>query len=308
MERCLLDIEKLRVFKNDITIVHDFTLNLNKNEIHSVIGESGSGKSLSVQVLNGILPEPLSWTGKVTVESVSQSHNSILKLRGVFFSMIFQDSAGALNPVRKIGAQISETVRYHKAFQGKELSNEVNRLLDISGLTQDVRNSYAHELSGGMKQRCAIALALSCDPKVLICDEPTTALDPTTAGNILDEFIHLSENGYSIIFITHDFGNILRLRGRLTVMYAGYCVETGLVDRLSENPFHPYTAELLKARPEFGKELYSIPGEMPSPTDAFTGCPFAPRCFNRSEICYSEMPPWSNTSDGSSVRCHNPVG
>ncbi|MBU1221232.1 ABC transporter ATP-binding protein [Myxococcota bacterium] len=300
-----IEVNNLEISTQHNRLIHDCTFSLPSSSILNIIGESGSGKSLSVKALCSVLPEAFNYSGIIKFNGVELSKQKLELLRGKKLSMIFQESSGALNPLMTLEKQITELLVYHRICPRDKIENHIVELLNKSGLHRKYGKKYPHELSGGMKQRGQIAIALASNPEVLICDEPTTALDPQTSAQLLDEFEGLANSGYSLIFITHDFGNVIRLGGFLSVMYAGYTVENGLVADIKKSPSHPYTKALLDSRPEFSKPLYSIPGDMPG-SDEITGCPFYSRCDKRQVLCSTQIPSWS-VSGSSRVRCHFPL-
>ena len=273
-----------------VVAANHVSFDLHQGETMGLVGESGSGKSVTCRSLLGLVPEP----GEVIAGSVYFEGQNLLELsprslrsvRGREISMIFQDPMASLNPVYTVGDQIGETLRIHRKMSRKQARDEAVRLLDHVGIPSSRRrlDSYPHELSGGMRQRVMIAIAISCRPKILLADEATTALDVTIQDQILALLLELQrENGMAILFVSHDLGVIAQSCDRVTVMYAGYVVEQATTTALFARPRHPYTVALLKALPELAAEradgrLVPIRGQPPDLATLSPGCPFAPRC------------------------------
>ena len=281
-------------------------------EIVALVGESGCGKSISALSVLGLLPRQ----GRVTGGEILYKGQNLLKLtereldqiRGKEISMIFQDIMYSLNPVLTIGTQMTEGMRRHLGYTKQQAKKKAVRLLERTGIQnpEAVMKKYPHMLSGGMRQRVMIAMALSCEPKILIADEPTTALDVTIQLQIMQLLMSLrDEFGMSILLITHDIGVVAEMADRVIVMYAGQCVESAGTKELLENPQHPYTQALLSAVPgvkdDKKRRLYSIPGAVPENYPDLTGCRFAARC-PYAENCTAQGE-WSGTPDGRLVRC-----
>jgi oligopeptide/dipeptide ABC transporter ATP-binding protein len=257
-----------------------------------IVGESGCGKSVTLRALCGLVPPPGQVVaGSVQVEGVAYSSVAELaELRGDKLSMIFQDPATSLNPVKTIGAQMSEVLRVKLDYSRKAARAEAVELLDRVGITDPARRiaSYPHELSGGMRQRVMIAMAIACRPRVLLADEPTTALDVTTQEQILQLLLRLQdESGMAIVLVTHDLGVIEEVCDEVVVMYAGYVMERGTVDEIAGSPRHPYTRGLIAAMPQI--DARSLPavivGQPPDLATLEPGCPFAPRCPQVRSAC-----------------------
>jgi peptide/nickel transport system ATP-binding protein len=257
-----------------------------------IVGESGCGKSVTLRALCGLVPAPgRVAAGSVEVEGVTyRSTQELAKLRGDKLSMIFQDPATSLNPVKTIGAQVSEVLSVKLGHSHKAARTEAIELLDHVGIPEPARRmaSYPHELSGGMRQRVMIAMAIACRPRVLLADEPTTALDVTTQEQILQLLLRLQdESGMAIILVTHDLGVIEEVCDEVVVMYAGYVMERGTVDEIAGSPRHPYTRGLIAAMPQI--DARSLPavivGQPPDLATLEPGCPFAPRCPQVSTEC-----------------------
>jgi peptide/nickel transport system ATP-binding protein len=316
----LLDVKNLSVDfeteKGNVRAVDQISFQVNSGETVCIVGESGSGKSVtSMSILrlleyeNGTIAE-----GEILFEGndlVKKSTDEMRNVRGKDISIIFQEPMTALNPVFTIGKQITEAILLHQNISKKAASDRAKELLNLVGMNDvEVRmKQYPHELSGGMRQRVMIAIALSCNPKLLIADEPTTALDVTIEAQILDLLNELKEKiNMSIIFITHDMGVAAEISDRIVVMYAGKVVEEGNVFEVFDQPTHPYTKGLLMSIPsEDGprqKKLASIRGTIPGITQMPIGCRFNPRCDFASEKCVELEPPLEHVN-GRSVACWN---
>jgi oligopeptide/dipeptide ABC transporter ATP-binding protein len=291
-EDCLLQVSDLRLSvgtgEGAFEPVTGATLNLAKGELLGIVGESGSGKSLTLRAIAGLLPPAISYrSGEVTVAGIDVRNakgSDLRRLHGEAVGMIFQEPMSALNPTMRVGQQIAEAARAHKDLSRKESRAKAVELLQRMGFTEAERRYrlYPHELSGGMRQRVMIAIALAGEPRLLLCDEPTTALDATVTMRVLDLLIGLARDlDIAIVFVTHDLGVAARICDRIVVMYAGKVVEEGSSAEVLRRPRHPYTLALLRAVPTKDStidDLKAIPGSPPAPDDEITGCPFAPRC------------------------------
>jgi oligopeptide/dipeptide ABC transporter ATP-binding protein len=264
------------------------TLSLAKGELLGVVGESGSGKSLTLRAIAGLLPRAISYrSGQVKVAGIdvrTADGAELRRLHGEAVGIIFQEPMSALNPTMRVGEQIAEAARAHKGLSRKASRRKAIELLERMGFTEPERRYklYPHELSGGMRQRVMIAIALAGEPQLLLCDEPTTALDATVTMRVLDLLIGLARDlGIAIVFVTHDLGVAARICDRIVVMYAGRVVEEGSAAEVLRRPRHPYTLALLRAVPTKDstiEDLKAIPGSAPAPDEVISGCPFAPRC------------------------------
>ncbi len=285
-----------------VQAVTDLSYCLDEGDILGVVGESGCGKSVHALSIMRLIQMP---PGKIAAGEVLFQGHDLLKLsepemrrvRGGQIAMIFQDPMTSLNPVLTVGFQITEALVQHHGMSTKEARRRVVGLLDLVGIPEAHQHldDYPHQFSGGMRQRAMIAMALSCNPKILIADEPTTALDVTIQSQILDLVKRLQEQlGLAIIWITHDLGVVAGLTRRVNVMYAGRLIETGPVKPIYHNPCHPYTLGLLASLPSInrqdGHKLFSISGEPPNLVGTITGCPFAPRCSFTTERCQYDAP------------------
>ena len=302
----LMEVKNLvvRFYTQEGTIyaVNDISYALNEGETLGVVGESGSGKSVHSLAIMGLIPNP---PGKIEEGEVIFRGRDLLKLsseemrlvRGSEIAMIFQDPMTSLNPVLTIGTQITEALKLHLGMNNKESRTRAAELLSLVGIPDAARrlDNYPHQFSGGMRQRVMIAIGLACNPKLLIADEPTTALDVTIQAQILDLVKRLrQEFGMAIIWISHDLGVVAGLADTINVMYAGTIVERGPVEQVFTDPRHPYTLGLLYSLPRLdarNQRLVSIEGSPPDMRNPIVGCPFAPRCPYSYEKCWEETPP-----------------
>ena len=297
----LLDVKNLRTAFNvegkDVTVVNDVSFDLSPGEIVGLVGESGCGKSVTALSLMGLVPDPPGKIlgGEIFLEGkdlLKFSESEMEKVRGKEIGMIFQEPMTSLNPVLTIGKQITEILELHQEMNEEEAAKEAIELLKLVGLPDpELRiNDHPHQLSGGQRQRIMIAIALSCKPKVLIADEPTTALDVTIQAQILELIQKLSDElGTSVILITHNLGILARYASKINVMYAGHLIESGSTDEIFYNPKHPYTAGLLNSVPRLDLdpniELPTIKGEVPNLAEFHEGCIFNSRCPNPTKEC-----------------------
>nr|WP_233096124.1 ABC transporter ATP-binding protein [Alicyclobacillus sp. SO9] len=293
--------------------VRDLSLDIKEGETLGLVGESGCGKSVTSLALIRLLTKSARVTGSVQYNGknlLTLGDKEIRSIRGDEISMIFQEPMTSLNPVYKVGAQISEILLLHKDMSPKEAFKHSLEMLKKVGIArpEQILQSYPHELSGGMRQRVMIAIAMSCDPRLLIADEPTTALDVTIQAQILDLMRKISkEFKTSILLITHDLGVVAEMCQRVAVMYAGQIVEQGNVDEIFMEPQHPYTRGLLAAIPKIDakskERLRPIDGTVPTITRMPKGCHFAPRCPFAMDRCRSEKPTLFDVADNHSSRC-----
>lgn len=313
----LLEVKNLKTqFKMKdglVNAVNGVDFSIDKGEVVAIVGESGSGKSVTSLSIMGLIPSP---PGKVIdgeilfkgEDLLNKNKREMQDIRGSKISMIFQEPMTSLNPVFTVGKQISESIMRHEKLSKKEAGKKAIEMLDLVGMpSPETRiKNYPHQLSGGMRQRVMIAMALTCNPELLIADEPTTALDVTIQAQILDLMVKLKEKlGTSILLITHDLGVVAETADRVVVMYCGKVVENGSVDEIFENPMHPYTQGLLNSIPKIDEEcekLFMIPGMVPNPLDMPEGCAFSSRCSKCSARCTSKEPPLINYN-GREVRC-----
>lgn len=308
----LLEVKDLRVsfntYNGEVQAVRGVSFDLNEGETLAIVGESGSGKSVTSSTLMGLLPKPAGVikSGQILFQGedlVKKSEKEMQKIRGKEISMVFQDPLSSLNPTMKIGNQIIEGLIKHQGMNRAEAKKKAIELLDQVGIPHpEIRvNQYPHQFSGGMRQRVVIAIALACNPKILIADEPTTALDVTIQAQILELMKEIQrDTKTSIIFITHDLGVVANVADRVAVMYAGKIVEIGTVDDVFYNPKHPYTWGLLGSMPTLDakdEELYTIPGTPPDMLNPPKGDAFAPRNEFALEIDAVMEPPMFKVSD-----------
>lgn len=313
----LLEVKDLQVsfftYIGEVQAVRDVSFSLGKGETLAIVGESGSGKSVTSKSIMRLLTRSAKIKkGSILFEGedlVALPEKGMQNVRGKEISMIFQDPMTSLNPTMTIGRQITEVLRKHQQLGRGEASRRAVELLDQVGIPHPEKRlkQYPHQLSGGMRQRVVIAIALACNPKVLIADEPTTALDVTIQAQILELMNRIQQElGTSIILITHDLGVVANMASRVAVMYAGKIVETGTVDEIFYEAKHPYTWGLLASMPklhEKSEELLAIPGTPPDLTDPPAGCPFAARCPYTMEICLGHMPAYTEHSDTHRAAC-----
>lgn len=300
----LLRIEDLtiqfRTANGTFPAVRDVSFSLKQGETICIVGESGSGKSITSLSIMGLLPNNGEITeGSIVIdgqELVGKSEEELQRIRGNKISMIFQEPMTALNPVFTIGFQLQEPLRIHRGLSKRQAMEQSVELLKKVGIPnpEEKIHQFPHQLSGGMRQRVMIAMALACEPSVLIADEPTTALDVTIQAQILDLIDELKEQmGMGVVFVTHDMGVVAEIADRVMVMYAGEVVEYGDVKTIFENPQHPYTQGLLAAVPNVDDETHEmkvIPGSMPSIDTEITGCRFHDRCPFAMDICKEKKP------------------
>jgi len=302
MSDLVLSIRDLRVTFDtplgQLEAVRGVDIDVHEGEMMGVVGESGSGKSVTFLAAMGLLPHRANVTGSVMLngqEMISASNKVLRNMRGGLMSMIFQDPLSALNPVHRVGDQIVEMLKAHQPkLSEKDAAKRAVELLDIVGIPQAAERAhqYPHEFSGGMRQRVVIAIAIANNPKVLIADEPTTALDVTVQAQILEVIERVQKSfGTAVVLITHDLGVIARVADRVNVMYAGRNVEKGGVDSLFDHPSHPYTRGLLASLPHEGVDrLTPIIGFPPNMLIPPPGCGFAPRCSFANDDCVKSLP------------------
>jgi len=318
----LLDVKNLSVnfntLEGTVRAVQGVSFSLKKREIIGIVGESGCGKSVTVRSILRLIPMP---PGEISEGRIMFNGENLLALdqkrlrgiRGSNISMIFQEPMTSLNPVFTIGNQISETFKVHQKMNKQRARKATINILEKVSIPSPEKRfeEYPHQLSGGMRQRVMIAIALACQPKLLIADEPTTALDMTVQAQILDLMLQLSDQfDTSILLITHDLGIVAQTASKVIVMYAGKIIETGSVSSIFKHPFHPYTIGLIKSLPRMGlrsqygkKPLHEIPGIVPSMNENISGCWFAPRCDQSMDICRKVAPLQKYIDSDHSVSC-----
>ncbi|MFE9914140.1 ABC transporter ATP-binding protein [Micromonospora sp. NPDC005553] len=312
----LLDVDSLAVTlpspRGPLPILHDVSLTVDEGELVGIAGESGCGKSLTAQTLLGLLPPGAAVTGSARyagTELLGLDARGWQRVRGAGIAMVFQDPSAALHPMLTVGRQLTEHMRVHLRMDRRAAGRRAVELLDQVRIPDPERalRAYPHQFSGGMRQRVAIAIALAARPRLLIADEPTTALDVTVQAGILALLERLrAETGLAVAFITHDLGVLSALTTRGYIFYAGRVVETGPTGSLLTAPTHPYTAALLGARPhgtQNGGTLRPIPGAPPAPGEAPPGCPFQPRCGYAEPSCGEAPPPLTPAGADRSVAC-----
>ncbi|MEL7564837.1 MAG: ABC transporter ATP-binding protein [Dehalobacterium sp.] len=318
-ETPLLEVNHLKTYiptsKGEIKPVDDISFSIKKGEIVALVGESGSGKSVSSLSMMRLNASVIKYRPDSSIlfegrDLLKLKEKELRKIRGNDIAMIFQDPMSALNPVHPVGKQIAEAILLHKKVSYKEAQKTVLDLLNKVGIPDAQRrlNDYPHQLSGGMRQRAMIAIALACNPKLLIADEPTTALDVTIQSQILNLLRDLQkEFGISILLITHDLGVVAETADRVLVMYCGKIVEEGSVEEIFANPQHPYTKGLMDSIPSLSgpskETLDAIPGVVPNPLELPKGCNFVTRCAFAMEKCREVSPELEKHSSGNRVSC-----
>ena len=303
-----------------IHVLDNVSFSLARGEAVGLVGESGCGKSMTALAIMGLLPRGAQATGTIELEGgnlLDWDEEALCDMRGQRIAMIFQEPMTALNPVKTIGAQISEGIRLHLDLSGRETRDRTRHLLDRVGLPgpRFSPNLFPHQLSGGQRQRVMIAMALACEPDILIADEPTTALDVTTQEQILDLILEVTAtDNMALIMITHDLGIVAETVERVMVMYAGRVIESGSARRVFNHMAHPYTSGLFAASPHAVEvddirrrpRLNAIPGQVPEPGNRPAGCTFAERCDRRSPACV-EMPPLISLEQEHFTACFHPL-
>jgi len=297
-----------------VPAVDGVSFRLRHGEVLGIVGESGCGKSVASLSVLRLIPDPpghiqadlIRFDGK---DLISLSEKEMRRIRGNDIAMIFQEPMTSLNPVFTIGNQLGEAIKLHQGLKEREANNKCIEMLNLVGIPRadKVVSEYPHNLSGGMRQRAMIAMALSCNPKLLIADEPTTALDVTIQAQILELMKELKQKiNTAIMFITHDLGVIAEISQHVIVMYAGKIVEDTDVVTLFKKPLHPYTVGLINSKPKIEADterLYSIPGMVPNPLNLPAGCYYHPRCSEMMEICCEKEPPEIAVKPGHLVKC-----
>ena len=321
-----LEVEDLHVrFDTDegrVLAVNGVSFSIDPGEVVSLVGESGCGKSMTAMAILGLLPPTATRTGSIRLEGEDISTfgtKAMRRIRGRDISMIFQEPMTSLNPVFTVGYQITEVLRRHEGLSRRQARARVVELLELVRIPAAAQrvDEYPHQMSGGMRQRVMIAMAVACNPKVLLADEPTTALDVTIQAQILDIVRGLKDDlGTSVVMITHDLGVVADIADRVVVMYAGYVVENGQVDDLFATPQHPYTLGLMGSvpRPDLviagqvssSDRLAEIPGLVPTLSEPADACVFAPRCERTDEVCLAQMPTLVETAPGQQAACVHP--
>jgi oligopeptide transport system ATP-binding protein len=314
----VLRVEDLRIsfktYAGEVQAVRGASFDLRQGETLAIVGESGSGKSVAARSIMRLNPEANTIVrgGEILFEDddlLKLSERRMQRIRGPKIAMVFQDPMTSLDPTMRIGRQISESLKKHLDLSGSQATERAVELLKLVGIPspEDRLRQYPHQFSGGMRQRVVIAIALSCDPQILIADEPTTALDVTIQAQILELLRELqAELGMALLLITHDLGVIAEVAQRVVVMYAGQIIEEAPVERLFAHPLHPYSEGLLRAIPPLEQDvrrLAAIPGNIPDPGLMPPGCRYAPRCSLVLPACVAAVPPLIAVADGGASRC-----
>ena len=312
----LLNIEDLSIYyiteAGETKAVNNLNLKLGKGETLGFVGETGAGKTTTALGIMRLVPNPPGKivSGKISFDGediLSKTEKEMQEIRGNKISMIFQDPMTSLNPVMTVGEQIGEVLALHQNLKKEELKEKTAQMLETVGIKRERINDYPHQFSGGMKQRVVIAMALACNPMLIIADEPTTALDVTIQAQVLELMIEL-QNKYntSMIMITHDLGIVAEICDHVAIMYAGSVIEYGTVEKLYTDPKHPYTKGLFASIPTLDADeesLHVIKGTPPNPVDLPMGCKFHPRCEFATERCKCEVPKMIDLDDSHCVSC-----
>ena len=311
----LLEVHDLHVWFDlarggELHAVQGVDLELDAGERFGLVGESGCGKTTTILALMGLLPPSASVSGSVLLDGenvLARGERSVAPHRWRDVAMVFQGAMNAFNPVKRVGEQIAEPMELHGIAEGRDARRRVGELLERVGIPAERAQRFPHEFSGGMRQRAAIAMALACTPKVLLADEPTTALDVMVQAQILELLVALAEDfGLTLVLVTHDLPIVAQVCERAAVMYAGEIVESGPTDALFHAPRHPYTRLLFAATPDlYGtEEVASIPGAPPRLDRAIVGCPFRPRCDSAFGRCVDERPALKPVATAQAAACH----
>ena len=321
MAEKLLEIKNLSVeYRSDeatIYAVNGVNLSLEKGEALGLVGETGAGKTTIAKSIMRILPPVQAHitSGEIIYEGqdlLALKEKDMQKVRGNKIAMIFQDPMTALNPVETVGFQIAESIKQHNKISRNEAHDRAGDMLELVGIPRERYTDYPHQFSGGMKQRVVIAMALACNPELLLADEPTTALDVTIQAQVLDMMRDLKKKlGTSVILITHDFGVVADFCSSVAVTYAGEIIERGSVDRIFNHPCHPYTQGLFNSLPSLestSRRLKPIKGLMPDPSDLPDGCRFCERCDHATEQCAKAAPEVVEVEPGHFVKCYRARG
>ncbi len=312
-----LDIEDLVIHyeteEGTVHAVNGIDIKLEKGKTLGLVGETGAGKTTTALSILRLVPDPpgVIKSGKIELDNKNifdYAEKDMELIRGNVVSMIFQDPMTSLNPTLTVGYQIAEVIRIHEKLSKKEANIKAKDMLELVGIDKNRSDEYPHQFSGGMKQRVIIAIALACNPKVLIADEPTTALDVTIQAQILELMRGLRDKYHtSMLLITHDLGVVAEICDDVSIMYAGSIIEHGSLEEIYDDYRHPYTKGLFDSLPDIENReepLRPIKGNVPDPSDLPTGCPFHPRCVHVQDICRREFPKKTYLSDTHYVSCH----
>lgn len=313
----LLDLRNVSVrYDTDSGIVHavnNLNMSIGKKETLGFVGETGAGKTTTALAIMQLIQDP---PGKITSGEIWLEDTNLMEvkekdmfhIRGNRISMIFQDPMTSLNPIMTVGDQIKEVIELHQDLDKGQVEERTAEMLELVGIRRERINDYPHQFSGGMKQRVVIAMALACNPELIIADEPTTALDVTIQAQVLELMKELKDKyNTSMILITHDLGVVAEICDYVSVIYAGTIVEHASVDDLYEDPLHPYTKGLFNSIPSIDEDeerLKVIPGSPPDPSNLPSGCPFHPRCEYAMDVCKTTFPCFKEVRPGHSVACH----
>ena len=316
----LLSIEKIvmhfQLRRHTVKALNGVDLSIRKGEVLGLVGETGSGKSMTaLTILNLLPPQGRILSGQIIFDKenlLEKSEEEMKGIRGCQISMIFQNPRESLNPVIKIGEQIADIYQVHSGASKLEAHNHSVKMLKAVGLAnvESLLNDYPHQLSGGMCQRVMIAMALSCNPRLLIADEPTTALDVTVQAEVCDLILDMVRSeGAACLYITHDLGVVAQICDRVAIMYAGRVVETGSISEIFENPRHPYTQGLIAStlRVDRNVPITVIPGDVADAARIPRGCPFHPRCVYAREVCKGSYPDSLELGERRKVECHKVI-
>lgn len=313
----ILEIKNLAIdYKTDEALVHAVNgvdISMEKGECLGLVGETGAGKTTTALGIMRLLPDPQGKyvSGEIIFNDINIRNigeDAMRDIRGKCISMIFQDPMTSLNPILKVGEQIAEVIKLHEKCSRAQAAEKAKKMLETVGIPAERSEEYPHQFSGGMKQRVVIAIALACNPMLLIADEPTTALDVTIQAQVLELMRRLkTEMNTSTILITHDLGVVAEMCDKVAIMYAGMIMEYGTLRDIYKNTLHPYTLGLFGSIPDLNNDvarLKPIPGMMPDPANLPEGCPFENRCSRAKEICRKQRPELRAVDSSHSVRCH----
>ena len=317
MAEKIISVKDLRVHfeyrDRCVRAVNGISFDIEKGSVTGLVGETGAGKTTTARSIMRLLPKRVGRIVEGSIEFDGQdltglSEKEMHNIRGAKISMIFQDPMTSLNPVETVGDQIAEVIGLHNKLSAKEINAKTCEMLQLVGIPAERYGEYPHQFSGGMKQRIVIAMALACNPELIIADEPTTALDVTIQAQVLELMRELqNESGTSVLLITHDMGVVAQMCDHVAVMYAGEIVEYGSLRQIMKETQHPYTIGLFGSLPNLNEDvrrLATIDGAMPDPASLPEGCSFAPRCKHACEKCFSEDPAIYETAAGHKVKCH----